>query len=136
MSIEERLERLERKNRRLTGLLAGLGAAAALWVVLGAAPGTAPAPLPYMESVAAKKFLVVDAQGKLRATLCIAEKGPGLWLYDETGAYRAGLGLNEQGAGLTLIDAKGKNRATMCLAEKGPELTLYDENGKTVWAAP
>ena len=136
MTLEERLARLERKSRRLTLALSLAGGMLAALVVLAVAAGMAPAVTSAPETVMARKFLLVDAQGMPRATLSVSEQGPGLWLYDEKGTYRAGLGVNANGTGLMLRDDKGHNRAVLCIAEKGPELTLYDENGKELRSVP
>ena len=62
----------------------------------------------------ARKFILEDENGELRALLCIGKGGPGLYLYDE----------------------KGKLRAMLRVGKYGPRLSLSDEKGKPIWTAP
>jgi hypothetical protein len=107
--------------------------------------------------VRAQKFEVVDAQGRVRATLGLLPDGsPSLELTDEQGKTRAQLSLYSDGSPylglqdaklmphamlgvrsdgspyLGLQDAKLKTRAELSLDSGGrPSLALSDEQGKT-----
>ncbi len=105
--MEERLNRLERENRRLKragGVV--LGVIAAL-LLMGHVVGE--------KVVEAERFVLLDSSGQPRAVLAVAKGGSGLYLYDNKGKLRAGL------VGGT-ADETG--------------LTLYHKNGKLAWKAP
>jgi len=102
-TIEERLTRLERKNRRLTLAVLLTGVAAALVVTVGMARTEA-----VPDAVRAHSFVLLDENGKVRAMLAVAKDGPGLRLSDENGKLRASLGVTEDGPGLHLLDENGR----------------------------
>ena len=148
MTTEERLEKLEKelmRGRRFNRwLLAGLGLVIGVWIVgWGFRPRTAgaqPAGAAVRE-VVARRFVVVDENGKTRAMLNMRREGPSLTLFDEKGKSRAVLdvyqsdvlemGVDKNVPRLCLRDEKGKYRAGLSLQKDGPRLGLYDENGKT-----
>jgi len=106
------------------------------------------------EVIKAKRFEVVDKDGKRRAELSLIVGEPFLRLNDKRGQYRVelgvvsggyiglvdqnsmirvGLGLGKDGEpGLSLYDKNGKGRAALRLNENGePGLRLNDKNGKS-----
>ena len=138
MTIEERLANLEwelahvkRRNRRLLVaalLVAGAAVVAAAWIgmpgkVLAESGAKAP------NVVRASKFILEDADGKVRALLTLND-GPALYFYDENGKLRAGLGALKGEVSLILCDGNAKRRAVLAANMEGPGLGLYDENGK------
>jgi hypothetical protein len=127
-AIEERLEKLERQNRRMK--LAGLGAMviAGAFVLMGQASGPRTPP-----EVRAKSFVLVDANGETRARLYMSAsaKGPELDLLDAKGNPRVVLGASGTSGGLDLLDAKGNERLTLDGPPIGPALVLSDANGNT-----
>jgi hypothetical protein len=87
--------------------------------------------------VRARKFVVVDKNGNLRAILALAKTGPMLGLGDENGKLRTALGLSKDGAKLSLRDENGKTRARLSVDQGGqPGLRLLDEKDKIIWSAP
>lgn len=153
MTVEERIERLERNNRRL---MAGLVAAVLLGIGVAATPTKSG--VDAVAELRAQKFILVDDNGKTRAALSVSQAGPGLGLLDANGVLRATLGVNmgepmlglfdrngepcagltvsKEGTGLSLADEHGKLRAVLGVTKAGPELELYDENDKSLWKAP
>ena len=67
-----------------------------------------------VEVIRAKKFAVVDKDGKPRAFLSLAPSGE---------------------PSLALFDQNGKTRAALGLVEGEPHLGLLDQNGKVIWKA-
>jgi hypothetical protein len=126
-AIEERLEKLERQNRRMK--LAGLGAVviAGAFVLMGQASG--PRTLP---EVRAKSFVLVDANGETRARLYMSAppERPELDLLDAKGNPRVVLDASGTSGGLDLLDAKGNERLTLYGPPIGPGLVLTDANQK------
>ena len=107
--IKERLTRLERKNRRLTLALVSVGTAAILAVAVGMAASEA-----VPDEVKARKFTLVDANGKVRAMLTV----------------------DKSGTGVSLLDENGKPRATLTVLNTVPDLSLLDENGRVSGSLP
>ena len=86
MTTEERMNHLERTNRRLTMALVLVGMATIITVAAGMGPAEA---VPNV--VKARSFVLVDENGKERATLSVTRFGTQLTLVDENG--KAGPGL-------------------------------------------
>jgi putative aminopeptidase FrvX len=148
--VERELADVKRRNRRLLiAGLAGAGVAALSVIVLAVAltvhveasanearrreeaalnAAMAAARAPYV--VRANGFILVDADGKVRATLTGDKNGPALRLCDENGKVRAGLGAFQDGPWLSLFDENEKGRAVLDALKDGPTLRLFDENGK------
>ena len=135
MTIEERLEnmerelgRIKRRNRWLLGailvLLGGLVAAGVFKTMItpvqAQGAGT-------VKEVRARKILIEDENGKMRAWLGVNNDGPALSLWDEKGTPRAWLTVGHYGPRLSLWDEKGKTRAKLDVGIDGPTLLMWDE---------
>ncbi len=127
-TLTQRLDRLERENRRLkiagAILLLALAAVGAMGQVL---PKAVP------KVVEAERFVVRDTKGKVLATLGTEASGlPALVLSDQNGKRRAGLFVLADGEPhLGLFDQNEKRRAVLAvLADGAPALFLADQNGK------
>ena len=107
MTIEERLEKLEIELARMTAGIASRE-----------------------DVVNAKKFNLLDDNGKTRASLSATELGTALTLRDENNQPRASLSVTELETALTLRDENNQPRAKLALSKNGPELALCDENDK------
>ena len=129
-TLEQRIERVERENRRLkiaalTALL-GLGGAFSL--------GAAASPPQKLE---AETIVLRDAQGKSRIVLGVDEEGPGIAFLDTKGKLRLNLGLAKEGPAVDLLDAAEHPRATLLLTEDhGPSLHFVDKKGSQVSLKP
>lgn len=121
--ILRRIERLERQNRRMK--LAGLGALviAGAFLLMGQASG--PHTLP---EVRANSFVLVDAQGKQRATLDIIMDQPRLALSDTNGTIRAALAISLGGPALVLVGSNGSAAASLAVQPDGPLLDMLGAN--------
>ena len=127
-SIAERLDRLERACRRWRA--AGLCAltASAVFALAGARRDAVP------EAVEARRFLIRDEDGRLRATLQLDAMGlPGLWLFDRRGQVKARLALSGgETPTLELHDKQGKGRVILGVSPTDqPGLALSGQDGKT-----
>jgi hypothetical protein len=119
----------------VSGLLGGAGSN----LLLQGGPAVAQAGGAVQEVVRAKRFEVVDDQGKRRAALGLTADGsPAFWLYDATGKTRVELHVLPDGStDLLLYDAAGERRAWLGLTPDGsPYLWLRDTAGKVIWHAP
>jgi hypothetical protein len=128
-AVLERLEKLERQNRRFK--LAGVVALIALGalVLMGQTQ-------PEGRTIRAGEFDLVDASGRVRAKLGLDDKGksPALDLYDAHGFAVATLYASVgRTGGLLLGDAdSGANISLITTALVGPELRFGDTGGVRV----
>jgi len=122
--MAQRLEKLERQNRRL--IKAGVLALALLFslVWMGQAPPRKPRP------IEADRFILKDPTGKKRAELMMEETGPGLVLYDFSGKRIGRFGAVSTGAGLSLQSAEGGSRLSLVSQAEGPYMLIFDSTGK------
>ena len=120
MTIEQRLERLERQNRWMKRIGAlGLAVAAAV-LLSGQAKGKD------LQDLKARSLTLIDANGKNRVVLADS-----LTLIDPYGRNRVVLA----DYGLRVLDINGKTRATLFARGDGSSsLDLYDRNGKMLMA--
>ena len=124
-TVEQRLEQLERENRRLklVGMIvAVLGGAALLWILSQLVGRT----------VEARRFILRDSGGEKRAEIAIGSEGmAGLWMYDKSGKFRATFTVTGAGTpGIVLYDENGRNRAEFgLLPDNSPGIALSEQGG-------
>lgn len=123
MSIEERVERLERANRRLQLGFGGVSALLVAALLSGAASQGA------QDEIRTRAIHLYDSKGKVRGMIgtSITGEKASLTLLDETGKERLSLTADNEGAGIYLSDAS-KLRASLStfkgLARKDPTLGM------------
>lgn len=147
-AVLERLENLERQNRRLkrVGLAAAI-LASSLVMMSQASPN---------RTVEAQEFILKDAGGRVRGVLTAKTGAPRLELRDANGIQAATLGSTSNGAtlslndpnggaavalgvtgyarGLSLYDANSQRRAEFNLEQEGPALSFFRTTGEPVVA--
>jgi len=144
--LAERLDRLERENRRLKRLVYGALLGIAAVAVMGQAPSS------IVRVFEAEKFVLHGPDGQIRAELGVETNGESaLRLYPEKKGGKAELMLAVTADGqarLQLADDAGLPRAVMGhvaivttatgAVEERPSssLVLSDKEGKVVWKAP
>jgi len=116
MTIEERIEGLEVKLARarlINRLLAvlGIGVLLVIWFF---SSGTPTAQEKFMDEVRAKRFVLVDENGKTRA----------------------GFSVFNEGTLLLLNDKDGKKCISMDLTTDKPAMNIYNPDGSVLWQAP
>ena len=158
MTSEERIEKIERQLAHMRWFNRALIACIVLSLGLWFIPKTFGPATAWARTLQASSFVLVDENGKPRASLSVLEGGPALVLndengklsallevikegprllmHDENGKSRVLLLLAREGAGLSLSDENGMTRAGLLMGKNGPKLVLYDENGKSIWSAP
>ena len=125
MNVEQRLEQLERANRRMKRLGAFVLLTAAIVLLSGQANGKA---LPDLE---VRSLTLKDKEGKTRATLSVLAHGASLNLFDKGGKMRVWLSTMADGSvALALLDKDGTTRMALGVAAKGPALAFSDKEGK------
>lgn len=129
-SIEERIQKLERQNRRMK--LVGLGlviVVGATGVLSSAASNAARVDVGNSSAtIRAAGFVLVDAQGRERASLEMRNGQPQLVMNNSDGAFAAGIGVALSGPQIVLDDLNGKTRARLIVSSNGPALFLDDPN--------
>jgi hypothetical protein len=121
--LVERLERLERDNRRLKGFAI---AALALAVALTTIYATQPVP----QRVTAHEFDVVDSSGRARVSMGMALGEPSVSLSDAQGKVRAEMSIGPSGGpSICLTDAEGQPRVSMGIASRNVFISIYDAAG-------
>ncbi|HET9253244.1 MAG TPA: hypothetical protein VFP58_14115 [Candidatus Eisenbacteria bacterium] len=129
-SISNRLEKLERENRRLKvyGSVVLLGVAGALCMGLAAAPS---------KKLEAEVIVLKGSHGKAQMILGVGEEGPALTLVDREGKLRVNIDASADGPGIDLLDAKESPRAQLMVTEdQGPLLNFTDSKGAQVSLKP
>ncbi len=151
MSVEERLNALEKKVRLYLWLFLG---ACTLSVILA---GTSAFAIQQKE-VRANRFVLEDNKGETSALLYMAKNGPSLTLYDLEGNPRVMLSVRESGPALTLLDETGEKSvglsqsqmglllsvwggpglgyACISVTKDGPQISLDDKSHHRLWEAP
>ena len=156
-AVVERLEKLERHNRKLKQMGAVVLVLAASVLLMGqAAP---------KKTVEANEFILKDENGRISGSWIIVDGspqlsffgqkgnvavslgesgvgppkenrqlvmrygGPFLTLYDADGNRRAWLGVDRDGPGMAFSDANGDSRAYLRVVEGAPSLSLFDKEG-------
>jgi hypothetical protein len=126
----ERIERLERGNRRLKRMVFAPLLALTAIMVMGQAPARS-------KVIEAERFSIVDPKGNLVGGLSAGERGPALTFFDATGVrlslshdaillydrnkeVRFMLRIQDEGtAGAIFFDAKGETRINLRVAPDG-----------------
>ncbi len=161
MTIEKRLEELERKSARAQFInrLSALLEITLLLIMWFFTYGTPIAQERVLDDIRVRNFILEDVNGEICAALGVFEDRPSLVLYDknekprimlgvtndgpqlylfyESGLFCASLGADKNGRpGLALYDETGKARAVMGITKVGPTMYLQDEKGKPLWRTP
>ena len=131
-AVVERLEKLERQNRRLKQVALPTLLVSAIVFLIGATGGGG------KRTAVANEFVLVNEEGKTRAALKIRPTGapgypgPVLELYNENGKLGASLGVGDHDVGSTLLlcDYNGTKRVTLAAAKIPTWLLLADRYGK------
>lgn len=131
--LEERFDRLERQNRRLTlGLvcLAPLVVALALMGFSSVEEQLQGMQNLQVHQIETQRIIIRDANGLLRGWLGIAEDGTRLIFYDENGRQRAGFGLTRLNEpAMAIFDASQQPRIVLGMADGWPGLVVRDNSG-------
>jgi hypothetical protein len=132
-ALIERLERLERDNRRMKrGGAALLLALAALFVMGHGEPA--------VKRIEGDQIALRAPGGRIRGELSLQGDGGARFILYDTGRTPRLELLSAPPNGrpaLTLYDDRWAPRATLRLDDDGtPQLALYDRAGKVLWSAP
>lgn len=153
-ALTQRLERLKREVRWCRALGSAALTTVGLLVLLGATGAKG------AEEVRARRFLLTDKDGTIRAALGMVDGSPRLEIYNQAGKRRIWLGVDANGLpgllfkdkdertrasldvqpdgspALSLADKDGKLQAVLGSPEGTPVFELLDREGKVIWKAP
>lgn len=125
-TLEQRIERLERRNRTQTRVLA-LGGFAAVFLLVASLRS------PQAKTIETRGIRVVDSTGRPRIELKASDAGPSVQLLDEHGNSRLLLDVAEDGPRMKIEDETRLNSAELRFGlfsnGEGPGLRLTGENG-------
>ena len=136
-SLEERVERLERRNTWLLAVAVGMAALAVIvWKgedLLHPEPRTVGISA---TTIQARGFALLDEDGQSRAVLKLLDHGPTLGFMDSEGSLRLAVGLEDDDGAITVFDATGQPRLGLGTTDKGTGLSILDADGQVVWETP
>jgi len=138
MTIEERLESLEREAKRNHKIVRWLAVLVILcivgWLVASMfVPQSVGVARDVADEIRTRKLVIVDDMGKERIRASISdENGVGISIHDEQGGTRVAIGItvDEQPA-LVMGNKEGRALIVLSTNELGPELKMLDAQGKT-----
>ncbi len=134
IDLADRLDRLERSNRRLKGVVVLVVFAGVVLVARDQVFRNATIQLLDGDgTIEAREFVVRDNDGKRRASLGVPGDMPALVLFDESENGLASLsvqGGRDGASHLTLCDRRGKAAIYLGLLSTGPTISLSDASGK------
>ncbi len=146
--LEARLDRLERRNRTLTLLLAAAGLALATTsfggqddvlrargVELVDAEGRARAELA-LDADGSAGLFVRDAEGRVRASVTHDDEATALFLRDTKGQVRLGAAQFAHGGGGYALHGPGGSPTTVLYQKEAGSLTFFDADGVIVERFP
>jgi hypothetical protein len=130
---DERLDAIVRRVETLEAEVRRWRRAATALVLAGVAVASIGATIPRGRIVEARKFVLRDAAGRVRAELGPgdSEKSIALRFKDEAGSPRLTLGVEDESSLLVLSDKTGRPRVGfVTLAHGAPGVSVYDATGR------
>ena len=126
-SLEERLDRLERQNHNFTRVAAAAPLLAAVILTLGQCGQSTNS----SRTVDARRIVLRDSNGRVRATLEIEAGGPALRLFDTNGKQRVSVDAVGDTPGFEIDDDAGEDLFNLMVRDddKAPEFNLHDNKG-------
>jgi hypothetical protein len=131
--IHERIERIEKQNRRLKHTMFLLGLFFLALAVMGAKAGTNDG---HFRQIIAERISFVDGTGQERMLIGSSEEGTGIRILNKAGKKALGIGItgDEGGSGILVADKEGRPRIGLGIDEGVPSVVMVDENGKKILA--
>jgi hypothetical protein len=122
--LAERIAKLEKQNRlfKRIGVL--------LVLAVGCVSLVAAQERGKGQTIEAERFILKDANGRVRADLGMDKAGVRLLLTDENEKTRLNAAVFPEGPGMALFDENGAVRFSVSQSSRGPSLMFNDENQK------
>jgi hypothetical protein len=132
-TLHERIERVEKQNRRLKNTMFFLVVPFLALAVMGAKAGPNDG---HFRQITAERISFVDGAGQERMLIGSSEEGTGIKVLNKAGKKVLGIGTtgDEGGSGILVNDKEGRPRIGLGLDEGVPSVVMVDENGKKIMA--
>jgi hypothetical protein len=129
-NLQARVARLERENRwfRMTAVTVALIGGAALLMAFASGDEGG---LTRAKQLDCGTIVIRDNDGQMRAWLGVAEGGPRLIFFDQSGQQRLGVGMTKEGLpALGIFDIGENPRVVLGMMEGWPGLVMRDPQGR------
>jgi hypothetical protein len=132
-TLHERIEGIEKQNRRLKSYMAFLILSFLALAVMGAKAGPSDG---HFRQVIAERISIVDGAGKEVILIGSSEEGTGIRVLNKAGKRVLGIGIaaDEEGSGILVADKEGRPRIGLGMDKDLPSVAMVDENGKKILA--
>lgn len=131
IDVEQRLKRLEREVRMFRWAALLLAVAAVSVVVMGLEAADNDKSIGRFRQIDTGHLVLRDPDGQMRAWLGIAEGGPRLIFFDQSGQQRLGVGMTRQSdPALGIFDVGQNERVVLGVVEGFPGLVMRDPQGR------
>jgi hypothetical protein len=133
-TLQERMERIEKQNRRLKSFMVVLVLPLLALAVMGAKAGTQDG---HFRQIIAEGLTIVDGAGQELMRIGFSkDEGTGMKILNKAGKEVLGIGItaDEAGSGILVADKEGRPRIGLGMDEGLPSLVVVDEKGKKIMA--
>lgn len=130
-TLQERIERMEKQNRRWKSYMIVLASSLVALGVMGATVATQDG---HFRQITAEKVSIVDSTGHEFILIGSGPEGTGMRILDKAGKRVMSLGLapDEEGSGILVADGDGRPRVGLGMDKGVPSLAMVDEKGKKI----
>ena len=132
-NIHERMDRIEKQNRRLKSALFIVALSFLALALMGAKSGPHDG---HFRNIVAQGLSIVDSAGHEIIVLGSRDGAVGLRVMNKDGQRVVGLGINadESGSGMLIADDQGRPRIGLGVEEELPSMAIVNERGKKIVA--
>jgi len=134
VTLSERMDKIEKQNRRLKSVLAVLAVFLLAFVLMGAKTGMHDG---HFRQIIAERISIVDDTGQEIMLIGFKkELGTGIRILNKAGKRIIGIGIPADGggSGILVADEEGRPRIGLGMDEGVPSVAMTDENGKKILA--
>ena len=132
-TLLERIEIIEKQNRRLKRYMVVLVLSLLALAVMGAKAGTHDG---HFRQIIAEGISIVDGAGQELILIGSGKEATGIRILNKAGKRAVGIGItaDEGGSGILVADKEGRPRIGLGMDEGLPSVAVVDEKGKTIMA--
>jgi hypothetical protein len=133
-TLQERMESVEKQNKRLKGYMALLVLSLLAIAVMGAKAGTKDG---HFRQIVAEGLTIVDGAGQELIRIGFSKsEGTGMTILNRAGKEVLGIGIaaDEQGSGILVSDKEGRPRIGLGMDEGLPSIAIVDQKGDKILA--
>ncbi len=131
--FHDRIEKIEKQNRRLKNYMVFLVLSFLALAIMGAKTGPNDG---HFRQITAERISFVDGAGQERMLIGYSEEGTGIKVLNKAGKKVLGIGIDadEEGSGILVADKEGRPRIGLGLDEGVPSVVMVNENEKKILA--